>query len=112
MPSTNFVSNDWIVPTRLNVAMARRSRSASPGSKPAATIAMPHGLFLEQRNAQRFAQHLSQFILVAKRGDGIDSTDAVAIFAPLQIGMHHLALDRTRAARSRLRSRDRRIPRA
>ena len=29
-----------MVPTRLKVAMARRSRSASPGVKPAATMAM------------------------------------------------------------------------
>ena len=40
MPLMNFSRNLSIVPTRLKVAIARRSRSASPGLKPAPTMAM------------------------------------------------------------------------
>jgi hypothetical protein len=40
-------------PLRLQAAMARRSWSASPALKPAATIAMLHHLLLEDRHAQR-----------------------------------------------------------
>ena len=64
-----------------------------------------HGLFLEQRNAQCLAQHLAQFIRIAAARRGI--AHQRRIFAPLQIRMHHLALDRARAARSRPRSPDR-----
>ena len=40
MPSMNFFSKRLMVPTRLNVAMARRSRSASSGVNFAATMAI------------------------------------------------------------------------
>ena len=45
-----------------------------------------HGLLLEQRDAQRFAEHFFQF------GFGIDHL--LLALAAAQIGMHHVALDR------------------
>ena len=46
-----------------------------------------HRLFLKQRHAERLAEHL------LKLGRGI--VDRLLAFAPAQIGMHHVALDRT-----------------
>src|SRR5213082_3264427 len=40
MPAMNRSRNRWISPLRLKVAIARRSRSASSGGKPAPTMAI------------------------------------------------------------------------
>ena len=51
-----------MVPTRLKVAMARRSLSASAGVKPAGDDGDLHRLLLEKRHAERLAEHrLSSF---------------------------------------------------
>ena len=56
------------------------------GREPGAFDGDAHGLFLEQRHPQGFAEHLFQF------GLGID--DRLPAFPPAQIGVHHVALDR------------------
>ena len=60
MPSIILSLNVWMMPTLRKVAMARRSRSASSGVNPAATMAMLHRLLLKQRHAQGLAQDLLQ----------------------------------------------------
>ena len=53
----------------------------------------PHRLFLEQRHAERLAEHLFKLVgWPGRRGRRIG--DEMRRLAPLQIGMHHLALDR------------------
>jgi hypothetical protein len=59
--------------------------SASPGVKPAHGDA--HGLLLEERHAERLAQHLLQFRL------GIDHR--LPAFAAAEVRMDHVALDRS-----------------
>ena len=44
-------------PLRFQAAIARRSWSASPGVKPAATIGELHHLLLEDRHAERALEH-------------------------------------------------------
>ena len=56
-----------------------------------------HGLFLKQRNAERALQYVFEFIRrpVFRRRRRI--TDPFRVFPPLQIRMHHIALNRSRA---------------
>ena len=104
-PSRNFSSKLSMVPTRLNVAIARRSRSASPGAKPAPTMAMRMACSWNSGTPSVFAENASPVSL--RRIDDL--------FAALRA-----AADRdapccpgsARAARSRLRSPGRRIPSA
>ena len=56
--------------------------------KPAATIADLHRLFLKERHAKRLAEHLFEL--------GLGKHHRFLAFAAAQIGMHHVALDRTR----------------
>ena len=56
-----------------------------------------HRLFLEQRHAQRLAQHLFQFVGRTVLGRRRGEDDRLLPAAPAQIGMHHVALDRARA---------------
>ena len=51
-----------------------------------------HRLFLEQRNTQCFAEHFAQLIRIAAARRRIAHQRRV--FAPPQVRMHHLALDR------------------
>ena len=57
-----------------------------------------HRLLLEQRHAARPLQHILQFVLVAMPGGrgGIDDGFGILV-SPLEIGMHHVALDRAGA---------------
>ncbi len=71
---------------RLKVASARRSWSASSGGEIGGDDSNLHCLFLEQRHAQGFAQHVGQL------GRGI--FHPLLTFATAQIRMHHVALDR------------------
>jgi len=72
------------------VALEGRHRAAQPvgllGGKPGADDRDLHRLFLEERHAQRLAEHLAQFV-----GRVFDRFLARA---PAQIGVHHVALDR------------------
>jgi hypothetical protein len=58
IPSIILVWKVWMVPTRRNVAMARRSRSASPGVKPAATMAIFIACSWNSGTPMRLAEHL------------------------------------------------------
>ena len=49
------------MPTRLKVAIARRSLSASAGRKPCSDDGDLHRLFLEEWNAKRLFQNLFEF---------------------------------------------------
>ena len=55
--------------------------------KPAATMAMLHGLLLKERHAHGLASTLFQFGALGSRLGSLP-------FTPAQIGMHHVALDR------------------
>jgi hypothetical protein len=56
------------------------------GREPGAFDGHAHGLFLEERHAQRLAQHLLQL--------GLGIGHRLLALAPAQIGMDHVALDR------------------
>ena len=72
----------------LKVAIARAQLVGLAGREAGADDRDPHRLLLEQRHAEGLAEHLLQL------GLGID--DGLQPFAPAQIGMHHVALDRAR----------------
>ena len=75
-----------MVPLRLKVAMARRSRSASPRREAAGLDGDAHRLLLEQGNAKRLLEDRFQFRLRVFR--------LFLSLAAAQIGMDHVALDR------------------
>ena len=62
MPSTILVRKVSIMPTRLKVAMARRSLSASAGRESCGDDGDLHRLFLEKRNAECLAEHLFELL--------------------------------------------------
>ena len=78
-----------MVPTRLKVAMARRSWSASDGVKPAATMAIFIACSWNSGTPSVLSQH--RFQLLRRIGDRLLAAAAA------QIGMHHVALDRAGA---------------
>ena len=84
--ATSLSRNCETPPVNLKVAMARRSWSASRGREAGAFDRDPHRLLLEQRHAERLAEHLLQLRLRI--------VDRLLALAPAQIGMHHVALDR------------------
>src|SRR5690348_4333373 len=56
-----------------------------------------HRLFLEERHAHRLAQNLFEFVGGTVFGRWRRKVYRFRARAPAQIGMHHVALDRTRA---------------
>src|SRR5262245_56838134 len=56
-----------------------------------------HDMFLEQRHAERFVQYLLEFIGFAMFGRWRWKHDFLESLPASQIGMHHVALNRTRA---------------
>ena len=76
------------MPTRRNVAIARRNLIGLARREAGGDDGDLHRLFLKQRHAQRLAEHRLQFL----RGKG----DLLQPLAATQIGMHHVALDRPR----------------
>ena len=83
-----------MVPTRLKVAMARRSRSASAGVNPAATIAIRIACSWNSGTPSVLPQHLFKFVGLAVLGRRRRKLDLLDPLPPPQIGMHHVALDR------------------
>ena len=76
-----------MVPVRLKVAMARRSLSASPGVKPPATMAIFIACSWNSGTPSVFRQHCFQLLST--------DSDRLLLCRAAQIGMHHVALDRS-----------------
>ena len=69
-----------MVPTLAGTSPWRGAgRLASPGVNFAATMAMLHRLLLEQRHAQRLAEHLFQFVRRAVLGMGHGIVDRLPV---------------------------------
>src|ERR1700754_86734 len=86
MPAMSLSRKAETPPVNLKVAMLFRSWSASPGMKPAQTMATRMACSWKQGHAQRLTENLFQFRL------WIDHR--LKPFAAPQIGMDHVALDR------------------
>ncbi len=83
-----------MVPTRRNVAIARRRLANFFVSKFRCDHRKSHGLLLKERNAQGFSKNSLELILVTAFWIGIDYL--LYLGATSEIGMHHIALDRPR----------------
>src|SRR6516165_3276621 len=86
MPATSFSLKAETPPVCLKVAIDLRSRSASPGVKPAHSIATSS---LAPEIGARRAEYLLQL--------GLWIADRLKALAPPQIRVNHIPLDRARA---------------
>ena len=86
MPSTSRCSNFSSPPLRRHAAIERRSWSASPGVKPAATIASC--ITCSWKIGTPSVRASTLFTAVARIGDRLQA------LPPAQVRMHHAALDR------------------
>ena len=86
MPATSLSLNFETPPVNLKVAIARRSWSASPGVKPAHSIAT--------RIACSWNSGTPSVLPSTFSSSGFGYYDRLLAFAAAQIGMHHVALDR------------------
>jgi hypothetical protein len=86
-----------MVPTRRNVAMARRSWLASPGVKPAATMAMRMACSWNSGTPSVLPSTRSSSSARPCSGEGEGKIDRLLALAAAQIGVDHVALDRAGA---------------
>ncbi len=89
MPWRSRASIESIRSTERLKPIARRSSSASPPVKPAATIAMLQDLLLEERDAERALQDRLEA--------GVRVLDLRPALPPLEERAHHAADDAARA---------------
>ena len=80
--------NLWMPPVNLNGAIARRSWSASVCGEAGRDHRDLHRLFLKERHAERLPKNLLQCRLW--------KFDRLPAFAPAEIRVHHVALNRAR----------------